>query len=196
MVRPGVAANYSVSVSNQDASGCNTTTFGLVYTGGSVSGLVSPASLTLAAGQSGSGALSANSNLADGSYSLAVSVTDTDGVAPNHSAATQATATLVVDSMAPSVPSGLKGVVDRQGRISLSWLAATDALSGIAAYTVYRNGAAIAQVATGTTYIDSTATSGSSYQYTVSARDAAGNVSAASTAITATAGSGKTTGKK
>lgn len=196
-MRPGVAANYSVSVSNQDASDCNSTTFGLGYTAGSVSGLVSPASLTLAAGQSGSGALSANSNLADGSYSLAVSVTDTDGVAPNHSAATQATATLVVDSMAPSVPSRLKAVVDRQGRISLSWLAATDALSGIAAYTVYRNGTAIAQVATGTTYIDSTATSGSSYQYTVSARDAAGNVSVASTAITVTAGSStKTTGKK
>ena len=152
--------------------------------------------MTLAAGQSGSGALSANSNLADGSYSLAVSVTDADGVAPNHSAATQATATLVVDSTAPSVPSGLKGAVDRQGRISLSWLAATDALSGIAAYTVYRNGAAIAQVANVTTYIDSTATSGS-YQYTVSARDAAGNASVASTAITVTAGSStKTTGKK
>lgn len=195
VVRPGSAVNYSVSVSNQDLSGCNGTTFGLGYSGGAVAGSLAPSSLKLAAGQSGTGALSVNSNLADGSYSLAVAVTDTDGVAPNHSSASQVAATLVVDGTAPSIPSGLKGTVDRRGRISLSWLAASDSLSGVAGYTVYRNGTAIGQD-TSTSYTDSTTISGATYQYTVSARDIVGNNSAISGAVTVTAGSTKVGGKK
>ena len=75
MVRPGAAASFAVAVTNQDVAVCNGTTFARGYSGGAVAGSVSPASLTLAAGQRGSGALAVNSSLADGRYPLAVSAT-------------------------------------------------------------------------------------------------------------------------
>jgi hypothetical protein len=111
-VRPGAAANFAVAVTNQDVAGCGGTTFSLGYSG-AAAGTVSPASLTLAAGQSGSGALAVNSGLADGRYPLTVSATDSDGVAPHHSASGQGNVTLIVDGTPPSVPTGLKGSVDR-----------------------------------------------------------------------------------
>lgn len=184
-VRPGAAASFSAAVTNQDAASCGDTTFSLAYSG-AAAGTVTPASLTLAAGQSGSGALAVNSNLADGRYTLTVSATDADGVAPNHGTSDQGSTTLTVDGTLPSVPTGLKGSVDRQGRISLSWLVSSDALSGGAGYTVYRNGAAIGQVVSAS-YTDTTAVAATTYDYTVDARDVAGNVSAVSGKVTVTA---------
>jgi chitodextrinase len=73
-------------------------------------------------------------------------------------------------------------------------LASSDALSGIAGYTVYRNGLAIGQVTTAS-YTDSSTVAGTTYEYTVSAFDAAGNASAVSGKVSVTAGSGKP-GKK
>lgn len=184
-VRPGAAASFSVAVTNQDAASCGGTTFSLACSG-AAAGTVTPASLTLAAGQSSSGALAVNSNLADGRYTLTVSATDADGVAPNHGTSDQGSTTLTVDGTLPSVPTGLKGSVDRQGRISLSWLVSSDALSGGAGYTVYRNGAAIGQVVSAS-YTDTTAVAATTYDYTVDARDVAGNVSAVSGKVTVTA---------
>ena len=190
-VKPGNAASFSVAVTNQDAGGCDRTVFGLALGGKAAS--VNPTSLSLTAGQTSSGSVGANSALADGAYSVTVSVVDTDGVAPNHAANGQGSATLVVDGTAPSTPASVTGSSDRQGRVNLSWLASTDALSGVAGYAVYRNGALIAQVS-GTGYTDTSAASGTTYSYSVTARDAAGNVSATSSAAQVTAGGG-TTGK-
>ena len=95
-VHPGAAANFAVAVTNQDVAVCNGTTFALGYSGGAVAragavaSSVSPASLTLAASQSGSGALVVNSSLADGRYPLTVSATDTDGAAPTTAPAAKA----------------------------------------------------------------------------------------------------------
>ena len=75
MVHPGAAANFAVAVTDQDVAVCNATTCALGYSDGAVAGSVLPVSLTLAAGQSGSGALAVNSGLADGRYPLAVSAT-------------------------------------------------------------------------------------------------------------------------
>ncbi len=184
MMKPGVAANFAVAVTNQDAVGCAQTVFALNSGGGA--GSLSLVNLTLSASQSGSSALTMSGSLAEGQYALTVSATDADGVAPSHSASGQVSATLVVDGTPPTVPTGLKGVSDKKGKISLSWLASSDVLSGVAGYTVYRNGAAIGQV-TSASFTDSATKAGTTYNYTVSTRDTVGNVSVLSNAVTVTA---------
>jgi hypothetical protein len=192
VVRPGTAASFSVAVTNQDAVGCAQTLFAL--NPGGAAGSLSPANLTLAATQSGSSVLTMSASLAEGQYGLTVSATDADGVAPHHSTSGQGSVTLVVDGTPPTVPTGLKGASDSRGKISLSWLASSDALSGVAGYTVYRNGSAIGQV-TSASFTDSATAAGTTYEYTVSAFDAVGNTSAVSGKVSVTAGSGKP-GKK
>jgi predicted phage tail protein len=63
--------------------------------------------------------------------------------------------------------------------VNLSWPAATDNI-GVSSYRVSRDGTLLQSGLTSTSAIDSTATDVTSYDYTVQALDAAGNVSAAS----------------
>jgi uncharacterized repeat protein (TIGR03806 family) len=95
------------------------------------------------------------------------------------------------DTTPPSVPGNVTAVAQSPTQILVSWTASTDA-SGISGYRVYRNGAAtpVATV-TGTNYTDAGLTAGTQYSYTVVAVDAAtpSNISAASTAASATTGS-------
>jgi beta-glucosidase len=88
-----------------------------------------------------------------------------------------------VDTMAPTVPTGLTVTGTTATTVTLTWTASTDAV-GVTGYDVYRGTTLVGTVA-GTTYTDSGLTAGSGLTYTVRARDAAGNVSAASAAVTA-----------
>ncbi|GAA0908972.1 DUF4832 domain-containing protein [Virgisporangium aurantiacum] len=88
------------------------------------------------------------------------------------------------DTAAPSTPTGLAVTGTTPTSIGLSWNASTDNV-GVTGYQVFRNGVQVASPA-GTTFTD-TGISGS-YSYTVRARDAAGNVSAASSAVTGSTG--------
>ena len=92
------------------------------------------------------------------------------------------------DTTPPTVPGGVTAVVQSPTEILVSWTASTDA-SGISGYRVFRDGAAT-PVATvqATSYTDTGRTAGVQYSYTVSAVDSAtpANVSALSTAATAT----------
>jgi chitodextrinase len=89
----------------------------------------------------------------------------------------------VQDVTPPGVPQGLTG--QQVGTtVDLDWQAASDDV-GVTAYRVFRNGALIATV-TGTGHVDGTVAVGSTYQYRVSARDAAGNESAQSASISVT----------
>ncbi|MEU6402489.1 cellulase family glycosylhydrolase [Streptomyces sp. NPDC046985] len=93
------------------------------------------------------------------------------------------------DTKAPSTPTGLKVTGTTASSVSLSWTASTDD-TGVAGYDVYR-GAAKAGSSTGTSFTDTGLTAGARYDYTVRARDAAGNTSPASASVSATtAGSG------
>ena len=86
------------------------------------------------------------------------------------------------DVTAPSVPAGLvarAGV----GTVNLSWAAATDDV-GVVGYRVYRDAVKIADVPSGTSFLDNGLVKGS-YSYSVDAVDAAGNASAQSAAATA-----------
>src|SRR5262249_11144287 len=70
------------------------------------------------------------------------------------------------------------------GRVDLSWSASSDAV-GVAGYSIIRNGVAIANVSGSTlSFADTTVAPNTTYSYTVTASDAAGNVSAPSAPAT------------
>lgn len=96
------------------------------------------------------------------------------------------------DTQAPTAPTGLTVSGKTSGSVSLSWTASTDN-TGVAAYDVYRAGVQVGSSAT-TSFTDTGLTASTSYSYTVKARDAAGNVSAASSAVSATTSEGGGTG--
>jgi chitodextrinase len=89
-----------------------------------------------------------------------------------------------IDTTAPSVPTGLTVTGTTSASASLSWTASTDNV-GVSNYQIFRNGAIVSS-ATGTTFTDTGLSPATTYSYTVRARDAAGNTSAASTAVSAT----------
>lgn len=89
------------------------------------------------------------------------------------------------DVEAPTVPTGLTATPSSTS-VALSWSPSTDAV-GVTGYEVWRNGAFLASVAAPTTtYTDAAVTAGVAYSYQVLARDAAGNTSALSAAVSAT----------
>ncbi|MER5456240.1 cellulase family glycosylhydrolase [Micromonospora sp. NPDC002389] len=97
------------------------------------------------------------------------------------------------DTQAPSVPGNLRVTGTSTSSVALAWNAATDNV-GVTGYDVYR-GSTLATSVVGTT----TATVGglspaTAYTFSVRARDAAGNVSAASTTVSATTAPGTVTG--
>ncbi|MEW1908265.1 cellulase family glycosylhydrolase [Kitasatospora sp. NPDC085895] len=97
------------------------------------------------------------------------------------------------DTTAPTVPTGLAVTGTTASSVSLSWTAATDD-TAVTGYDVYRGSTKVGSSTT-TAYTDGGLIAATAYSYTVRARDAAGNVSAASTAVTATtAGSGGNAG--
>ncbi len=83
----------------------------------------------------------------------------------------------------PNAPSNLVATVASSSQINLSWTAS--AASGVM-YTVFRNGVAVANSLTGTTYSDTGLTSTTTYSYTVEAVDSAGTSMASNTATATT----------
>jgi len=98
------------------------------------------------------------------------------------------------DTQAPSVPTNLTATAVSSSEIDLQWTASTDNV-GVAGYNVYRGGALVASPA-GTSFADTGLAASTTFSYTVKARDAAGNLSAASGAASATTtgGGGSCTG--
>ncbi|HEV7607571.1 MAG TPA: PQQ-dependent sugar dehydrogenase [Steroidobacteraceae bacterium] len=96
----------------------------------------------------------------------------------------------LADTTPPTVPGSVTAVAQSSNQILVSWAASTDA-SGIAEYRIFRNGGAtpVATVQT-TNYTDNGLGAATAYSYTVLAVDAASppNLSAASTAASATTG--------
>jgi thermitase len=88
------------------------------------------------------------------------------------------------DTTAPSAPTNLTATAVSDTSVGLSWNASTDNV-GVTGYQVLRNGTKIATTG-GTSYADTGLTASTSYSYTVTASDLAGNVSAVSNTATAT----------
>ncbi|MGC0328770.1 cellulose 1,4-beta-cellobiosidase [Streptomyces sp. SAI-170] len=94
------------------------------------------------------------------------------------------------DTTAPTAPAGLTATARTASSVSLSWTAATDDV-GVTGYDVYRDGTRVtAAPVTATTYTDTGLSAATAYAYTVRARDAAGNLSPASAALSVTTEAG------
>ncbi|MGH3370979.1 MAG: DUF7594 domain-containing protein, partial [Nocardioidaceae bacterium] len=87
------------------------------------------------------------------------------------------------DTEPPSVPTNLRTTSVTETQVDLAWDASTDNV-GVTAYDIVRDGAPLATTSgTTTTYADTLVSAGTTYQYAVRARDAAGNASAYSPAL-------------
>lgn len=99
------------------------------------------------------------------------------------------------DTIAPSVPSGLTAGTTTSSSVPLSWTASTDNAggSGVAGYDVLQGTTVIAST-TSTSYTVTGLSASTTYSFAVRAKDVAGNLSAASTAVSATTKAGTSTG--
>ena len=117
-------------------------------------------------------------------YSYTVAARDAAGNVSPNSASVSVTTASAADTTPPSTPAGLTGAAVGSTGANLSWNASTDNV-GVTGYIVRRNGAQVATPAA-TSYADTGLSAGTTYSYTVAARDAAGNVSPNSTSASVT----------
>lgn len=87
-----------------------------------------------------------------------------------------------VDTQTPTAPTGLNSPSQTLTGISLAWGASTDNV-GVTGYDIYKDGAYAASSTTTSCTIESLV-AGTAYTFTVKAKDAAGNYSEASNALT------------
>ncbi|SEL16229.1 chitinase [Stigmatella aurantiaca] len=88
------------------------------------------------------------------------------------------------DTQAPSAPSNLTSPSKTATSVSLAWGASNDNV-GVAGYDVYRNGS-LAGSTGSTSFTVSNLTASTAYSFSIKAKDAAGNVSAASNTLSVT----------
>ena len=88
------------------------------------------------------------------------------------------------DATAPTAPTNLAASGTTSTSTNLTWTAATDNV-GVTGYNVYR-GTTLVTTVTGTTYSVTGLTASTAYSFTVKAKDAAGNLSAASNVVNVT----------
>jgi len=117
------------------------------------------------------------------SYAYTVQAFDAAGNASGQSnAASTTTKTATTsDTTAPSAPTSLTAAAASASQINLSWTASTDNV-GVTGYRINRAGTPIATVGVVTSYQNTGLAAATSYNYTVQAIDAAGNVSSQSNA--------------
>jgi len=120
------------------------------------------------------------------SYSYRLRAVDAAGNQSAYSAVATAATPAIVDTTAPSTPANLTAQAASASQVNLSWTASTDNV-GVTGYKVYRDGTYLIATAAGaTSYQDQNLAAGTTYSYTLSAVDAAGNESAQSAAAAAT----------
>ncbi len=118
------------------------------------------------------------------SYTFSIRAIDAAG---NESAASNAvnfTTSSGIDTQAPSAPTNLSASNVTQTTVDLSWNASTDNV-GVTGYDVYQGAVNIGNV-TGTSANITGLTASTSYTFSVRAKDAAGNESAASNTVNVT----------
>jgi len=124
------------------------------------------------------------------SYSYQVRAADAAGNLSAYSSIASVTTPAAPDTTPPTAPSVLSATVGSSTQVDLSWTASTDNV-GVTGYQVDRcqgaGCATFAQIATptGTSFSDTGLTPSTTYRYRVRATDAAGNVSANSSIVTA-----------
>lgn len=94
------------------------------------------------------------------------------------------------DTQAPTVPASLRSTTTSTTSVSLAWNASTDNVA-VTSYEVFRGGVS-AGTTTSTAFTVTGLAANTSYSFTVRAKDAAANVSAASATLTVTTGTAAT----
>ncbi|MGE0088836.1 MAG: GEVED domain-containing protein [Bacteroidales bacterium] len=117
-------------------------------------------------------------------YSFTVKAKDAAGNVSAASTAKSVTTLAATDTQAPTAPTSLVSASITQTTFTLSWTASTDNV-GVTGYEIYQNGT-LKGTSTATSYNVTGLTAATTYSFTVKAKDAAGNVSAASTAKSVT----------
>ncbi len=121
-------------------------------------------------------------NLVNGNtYFIAATAYDING---NESSYSNEVSYSVPDTTLPSTPASLQATAISTSQIDLTWNASTDNI-GVVGYRIFRDGIQITNTAN-TTYQNTGLSPSTTYTYTVSAYDAAGNESGQSTGIAAT----------
>ncbi len=115
------------------------------------------------------------------SYPFTVRALDAAG---NRSAASNVLTVSTTDTQAPSVPANLRSTGRSDTSIALAWDAASDA-AGVTGYEVFQ-GSTLLTTTVNLQFAARGLTPSTSYSFTVRARDAAGNRSLASTALSVT----------
>jgi chitodextrinase len=121
-------------------------------------------------------------------YHYSVVAVDAAG---NRSPAALLDVTTAADTTKPSAPTGLATGAVTSTQVQLAWTASTDDV-GVVKYRVYRDSGFLGESAT-TGYTDGTVLAGTTYTYTVSAVDAAGNESPPSAGLPVTTAAGPDT---
>ncbi|HEY9051917.1 MAG TPA: fibronectin type III domain-containing protein [Gammaproteobacteria bacterium] len=91
---------------------------------------------------------------------------------------------IIPDTTAPTTPTNLQATNIVSNAVQLQWTASTDNVA-VSGYRIYRNSSLLNTV-TGTSFQDTTVTANTSYQYYVTAFDAANNTNASSTLVVST----------
>jgi len=84
------------------------------------------------------------------------------------------TATVRIDTTPPTTPGGFSASSVSTSSVEMTWTASTDAVSGMYAYGVYRDGSLVA-TSSATTYTATGLNPGQTYSFAVAALDVAGN---------------------
>ena len=178
------AVDFTVTVHNNDLSGCGDSAFGLSAN----LGLFADGSLTVAAGGSASSVLTVDEALADGLHSV-VATASRSGDSGSGSA------TLQLDRTPPSAPPSATAEVKKvKGRrqMQISWTAADDGPNGtgVVRYDVSRADGSAVGSTSGSKLVDSSADLSNPTTYSVRAVDAVNNVSDATIAGSGGGGGG------
>ena len=107
-----------------------------------------------------------------------------DAAGNQSSPSSPASGTTLADTTGPAVPAQPTVLSKSSSVVNLTWSASSDDV-GVTGYGVIRDGILVATVPT-LNYSDTTVSAGATYTYAVTARDAAGNVSAPSSAVSVT----------
>lgn len=118
-------------------------------------------------------------------YTFKVVAKDAGGNVSAASNPVSVTTNAVSGDPAPTAPTNLVATGKTTNSVSLSWTASTDN-TGVTGYDVYRGTALAGSTASATSFTAAGLSPGTSYTFTVKAKDGAGNVSAASNALTVT----------
>ncbi|MBU8892286.1 MAG: S8 family serine peptidase [Bacteroidales bacterium] len=117
-------------------------------------------------------------------YSFYVKAKDAEGNISAASSTINVTTEDPADTQAPTAPTGLSSSSITETSFTLAWTASTDNV-GVTGYDVYKNGSLLGSV-TGTSASITGLTASTTYAMSVNAKDAAGNVSAASSTLNVT----------